>query len=80
MVPKCSSIRYFIVSPSQIHFLSFTLQAYEGIATVTTLQPKLGLVRINIAPGCERQVDRILDAESHRLHPRRVTPQEGFER
>jgi hypothetical protein len=73
-------MRYFIVTPSEIHFLSFTLQAYEGIATVTTLQPKLGLVRVNIAPGCEREVERILEAESGRLHPRSVTAREGFDR
>jgi hypothetical protein len=66
-----------IVEPSEIHFLSFTVQAYEGIATVTTLDSGLGLVRISIAPGCEADVAGVLAAEKERLRLRDVEREAG---
>lgn len=72
MTPKRCTVRYVIVDPSEIHFLSFTVQAYEGIATVTTLDSGLGLVRICIAPGCEADVAGVLTAEKERLRLRDV--------
>jgi hypothetical protein len=55
------------VKPAQIHYLSFTLEAYEGIATLTTRDPSLGWVQINMAPGCEAEVRKVLDSEKERL-------------
>ena len=72
MVPKYSSIRHVIISPYEIHFLCFLMEAYEGLATVSTLQPDLGLVQLNIAPGCEDEVLQILEAEKERLQLRSV--------
>jgi len=65
-------IRHLIVSPSRIHLLRFILEAYEGIGMVTTLDPKLGLVRLSIAPGCEEDVNLILEHEKDRLQWRPV--------
>ena len=73
MIPKHSVVKYFVMSPSEIHFLCFIMEAYEGIAKVTTLQPALGLIRLSIAPGCEEEVDQILRAERERLQLRAVT-------
>ncbi len=74
MIPTTSIIKRVIISPREIHFLTFTLQAYEGIATVTTLQPELGLVQLNIAPGCEEDVMRILKEEGEHLQVRFIGP------
>jgi len=71
--PRHCSIWTLIVRPGEIHFLRFILEAYEGIATVTTLQPQLGLVRLNIAPGCEDDVERILRGEADRIQHRFTT-------
>jgi hypothetical protein len=62
-----------IVRPREIHFLRFIMEAYEGITTVTTLQPQLGLVRLSIAPGCEEEVEKILRGEADRLQHRFTT-------
>lgn len=71
--PERSTIKYLVVDPYEIHFLCFTLQAYEGIATVTTIDAGLGLVQLNIAPGCEDEVGRILETERDRLRLRNIS-------
>ncbi|MHC1741477.1 MAG: DUF4911 domain-containing protein [Syntrophobacteraceae bacterium] len=71
-VPTRSSVRYLLVDRAKIGYLRFTLEAYEGIATVSTIDPALGLVRISMAPGCETDVERVLAAESERLQLRPV--------
>jgi hypothetical protein len=67
-VPRQSSISEWLIRPREIHYLRFVLEAYEGLATLTTLQPQLGLIRLNVAPGCEEDVQKILQAEQERLH------------
>ncbi|MBW2367814.1 MAG: DUF4911 domain-containing protein [Deltaproteobacteria bacterium] len=42
----------------EIHFIKFILEAYEGVAVLTTLDPKAGLIELMIAPGRE---DEALD-------------------
>jgi hypothetical protein len=58
--------------PGEIHMLRFIVEAYEGSGLVTTLDPALGLIEINIAPGCEDELAQILKAEEHNLHLRQV--------
>lgn len=70
---ESSTIEHHLVSPSQIHYLRFILEAYEGIATVTTRDPMLGWIQLNIAPGCEAMVRQVLAAESERLALRNLT-------
>ena len=36
------------------------LEAYEGIATLTTVDPDEGLVVLLVPPGCETEVDTLL--------------------
>ena len=64
--------KHFIIFPSQIHFLRFVLEAYEGIALVTTLDANLGLIELSIAPGCEEEVAQILTSEAEKLQLRPV--------
>ena len=52
--------RYYRVDRSQIAYIRFTLEAYEGLASVTTLDPFLGLIRLTIAPGRGPEVDAII--------------------
>jgi hypothetical protein len=55
--------------------LRFIMEAYEGVAVVTTLDPHLGLVELSVAPGCEAEVAQILNSEESNLHLRRVWPE-----
>jgi hypothetical protein len=73
VMPKHCAVWNLIIRPREIHFLRFILEAYEGIATVTTLKPQLGLVRLCIAPGCEEVVEKILRGEKDRIQHRFAT-------
>ena len=71
-LPKACFKKYFIIPPPEIHMLRFILEAYEGIALVTTLDAALGLIEMSIAPGCEEEVAQILKYEQEHLHLRLV--------
>ncbi len=44
----------------EICFIKFILEAYEGIATMTTIDARQGIVLLRIAPGCEKEVEALL--------------------
>ncbi|MFP5214142.1 MAG: DUF4911 domain-containing protein [Acidobacteriota bacterium] len=79
-LPDRCLVRYIIISPPEIHLLRFILEAYEGLGVVTTVDPGLGLVKLSIAPGCEPEVDRILEAEKGRLRVRSISMDADFSR
>lgn len=45
---------------SQIHFLKFLLEAYEGAAVLSTVDKAAGLVTLLIAPGREAEVAALM--------------------
>ena len=55
-----TSRRHYRVDRRKIAFIRFILEAYDGLAIVKTLDPQEGLVEFQIAPGCERDVEAIL--------------------
>jgi len=55
-----TSKRYLRVERREIAFIKFIFEAYDGLAVLETLDPKAGIVVFHIAPGCERDVDAIL--------------------
>jgi hypothetical protein len=59
-VPKETVKRYYRVDRRKIAFLKFIFEAYDGIATIETLNPELGVIVFYIAPGCETDVDMVL--------------------
>jgi hypothetical protein len=52
--------KYFRVDRREIAFLKFIFEAYDGIVTITTVDPDQGIVRFCIAPGCENDVEMVL--------------------
>lgn len=52
--------KYLRIDRREICFLKFILEAYDGIATLTTIDPHQGIVLLRIAPGCEDEVETIL--------------------
>jgi hypothetical protein len=54
-------IKKYRVDTSRICFIKFILESYEGIAQLTTLNSKLGLIEIYVAPGCLEEVDKIIN-------------------
>ncbi|MGD1974332.1 MAG: DUF4911 domain-containing protein [Desulfobacterales bacterium] len=61
-VPGETVKRYCRVDRRNIAFLRFIFEAYDGLATLETLNPESGVIVFYIAPGCETDVDMILTA------------------
>jgi hypothetical protein len=53
--------RFFRVERSQIAFIKFIFEAYEGIACLSTIDRHAGLVSLKIAPGCEATACSLMD-------------------
>jgi len=58
--PGKSSKRYYRVDRREISYLRFIFEAYDGMATIETLNPESGLIVIYIAPGCVSDVEMVL--------------------
>ena len=67
-----TKIGYLKLLPSRIHLLCSMLEAYEGLCSVTTIDPGKGLVQLKFAAGCEGDVSAILSAEHELLGIREI--------
>ena len=56
--------KFLRIDRREICFLKFILEAYDGIATLTTIDPHQGIVLLRIAPGCEDEVETILRSKA----------------
>jgi hypothetical protein len=54
--------RHYRVNRSDICYIKYLMESYEGIATVSTEDAGGGRIVILIAPGCEGTVDAVMDA------------------
>jgi len=52
--------KYYRVEKKNISFLKFIFEAYDGIAVITTVDRPKGIVMFRIPPGCENEVDMVL--------------------
>ncbi len=57
-----TSRRLYRIERGDISFLRFILEAYDGMAVVTTQDAARGIVSITMAPGCEDQVAGVIAA------------------
>lgn len=48
------------VDRQEIHYLRTTVESYDGIAIVKTLDPWAAYIEILISPGCEKLVEELL--------------------
>jgi hypothetical protein len=53
--------KYFRIDRKQIAYLKFILEGYDGMAVLSTLDPESGVVMLDIGPGCEADVNLIID-------------------
>ena len=60
--PLSMTPSYYRVDRRDISLLRFILEAYEGVATLTTVDPKEGVVKVLAAPGRERMVAELMAA------------------
>ncbi|MBU1640149.1 MAG: DUF4911 domain-containing protein [Proteobacteria bacterium] len=48
------------INRSRIHFLKFILEAYDGLAILSVVEPRHGLVLIRFAPESRREITDLL--------------------
>ena len=53
--------RYYRVERDQIAFLKFILEAYDGMAVLSTLDSERGVVMLTIPPGCEIETEAVIE-------------------
>jgi hypothetical protein len=54
--------RIFHVDRQDINYLRSTIESYDGMAVVSTLNSHAAIIEIQISPGCEEQVYELLDS------------------
>lgn len=52
--------KYYIIDRKNISYLKFIFEACEGIAVITTIDPEIGLILFRIPPGCEKDVETVI--------------------
>ncbi|MFH1351747.1 MAG: DUF4911 domain-containing protein [Pseudomonadota bacterium] len=56
------TIRHILqVERCEINYLRITIESYDGMAVVRTIDPYVALIEIQISPGCEDMVFELLD-------------------
>ncbi len=58
--------RTFIVERKEINYIRITLEAYDGMAVVRTIDPHAAKIEIMISPGCGDLVHKILESLIHK--------------
>jgi len=71
------SVRFFKVDRRDLVYLKFVLEAYEGMSTLSTVEPKEGIVRLSIPPGFERDIHVLIDALSTEIPLTEVEFEQG---
>ena len=49
----------------EIGYIRFTLESYDGMALVTTVDPHAASIEVYISPGCEETVSELLASLKH---------------
>jgi len=52
----------FRVNRKDIHYLRTTIEAYDGMAVLRTVDPGEATIELLIAPGCEGLILRLINA------------------
>lgn len=52
--------KYYRVERRNIAFLKFIFEAYDGIAVITTVDRPKGIITFRIPPGCENDVETVM--------------------
>ncbi|MBL7212487.1 MAG: DUF4911 domain-containing protein [Desulfobacteraceae bacterium] len=56
--------RVFRVERRDINYLRSTIESYDGMAVVKTLDPHKALIEIQVSPGCEEFVLELMTSLS----------------
>ena len=51
----------FRVEPNEINYLRITIESYDGMAVLRTIDPQSALIELQISPGCENLIHGLLN-------------------
>ena len=71
---KETTKKYYRVDRKNISFIKFIFEGNEGIAVLSTVDPVKGIIVFHIAPGCEKDVDIILNDLKKDIMIRNISP------
>jgi hypothetical protein len=54
--------KIFRVDRKEINYLRTTLESYDGMAVVRTIDPRDARIEIMMSPGCEELISNLLDS------------------
>jgi hypothetical protein len=66
-------VRYFKVDRRDLVLLKFILEAYEGMSTLSTVEPTGVIIRLSIPCGFEEDVQSIIDSVGAAMPIQEVT-------
>ena len=52
--------KLYSIERKSVGFVKFIFEAYDGIAVVETIDRHASVIKLHIAPGCEKDVDDVL--------------------
>ena len=55
-------VRYFKVDRRDLVLLKFILEAYEGMSTLSTVEPAGAIIRLSIPAGFAEDIESIIDS------------------
>jgi len=65
---KTKSLKeYYRVDKKKIGYIKFIIEAYDGIAVLTTVDSGKGLISLSIPPGCETDIKDLMSNLSERI-------------
>lgn len=53
--------KFYFIDKKSVGFIKFIFEAYDGIAVVETIDRKTSLIKLHVAPGCEKDVDDLMN-------------------
>ena len=52
----------FKVERKEINYIQSTIESYDGMAVVRTVDPEEAIIELSISPGCESMILALLDS------------------
>jgi Domain of unknown function (DUF4911) len=60
--------KYFRLRRKDIAYFKFIIESYDGMAVVRTKDPHEAIVELMVAPGWERDLDKVLEGLGKEIH------------
>ncbi len=70
-------VRFFRVGRRDLVYLKFVLEAYEGMSTLSTVEPKGVIVRLSVPSGFEEDMRKIIGELSREIPLTEVEFEQG---